>query len=111
MTTWKPKMAAAALLALALTACTTETAERDDTSTSTSALTSEDCTTVASIGKDTICHRTSSATTPYTLLSIATQACVNAHVGHSGDFLASADQGCACVPHGASCGGIAVGCC
>lgn len=109
--TWS-KTPAIALLVLVATACATGTSETDDiVGTSSSALTADDCTTEVGIGKNTICHFTSSTASPYTLLSIATQACVHAHIGHSGDFLASPEEGCACVPHGASCGGIAVGCC
>src|SRR5690349_3156015 len=97
---------------VAATACLGEGARPDRgerVGSGASRLTTEDCALGTAGGKDTICHRTASGS--HAMISVATQACVHAHAGHAGDFLASAELGCACVPHGASCSGVDVGCC
>ncbi|WP_437950182.1 FG-GAP-like repeat-containing protein [Sorangium sp. So ce296] len=55
------------------------------------ALTPEQCNYFDVNGTVQICHRTSSATKPYTILRVNEQACINAHSAHAGDYVTSLD--------------------
>lgn len=89
------------LAAAALAACAAE----PTTDRGSSALTAEQCNYFAQDGRTTICHATSSAAHPFAKIRVATQACVNAHANHAGDFVA-VDDDCgadACLAEGAPC--------
>lgn len=83
-------------------------------------LTAEQCDYFDVNGKVQICHHTSSATKPYTILRVSEQACVNAHSAHEGDYVTSTDpssplydptcNGQGCLPEGAPCDAT-LGCC
>jgi hypothetical protein len=71
-----------------------------------SALTAAQCQYFAVDGKVTICHRTGSATHPYTAIDISEQGCIRGHAAHAGDYVAVDDptcQGGRCLPAGAPC--------
>ena len=71
-----------------------------------SALTAAQCQYFGVDGMVAICHRTGSATHPYTLLQIPQQACIRGHAAHEGDYVAVDDptcQGGGCLPAGAPC--------
>jgi hypothetical protein len=75
------------------------------TSSTTSALTADQCAYFDEGGHTTICHATGSATSPLVLLRVSTKACVNAHADHAGDSIAL-DGSCgpnACLPEAAPC--------
>ncbi|WP_437721100.1 FG-GAP-like repeat-containing protein [Sorangium sp. So ce861] len=55
------------------------------------ALTPEQCNYFDVNGTVQICHKTSSATKPYTIIRVSEQACINAHSGHAGDYVTSLD--------------------
>lgn len=72
--------------------------------TSAAALTADQCNYFEVDGKVRICHKTSSTKNPYTVLNISDNACINAHAGHAGDYVAANDptcQGGGCLPEGA----------
>lgn len=76
------------------------------TGTAAQGLTAEQCNYFAANGRVRICHRTNSVRNPYTVLNIAEAACVNAHSGHGGDYVAVNDptcQGGGCLPELAPC--------
>lgn len=54
-----------------------------------SALTAAQCSHFAVDGKVQICHKTSSTTKPYSIIRVATEACVNAHANHPNDYVTS----------------------
>ncbi|WP_437522135.1 calcium-binding EGF-like domain-containing protein [Sorangium sp. So ce726] len=102
--------ATALLFAACSTAGTDAPAEHHDHSEavgeSQDALTAAQCSYYTVNGKVQICHRTGSATHPYSILKISQTACVNAHVLHAGDYVAVNDpdcQGDGCLPEGAPC--------
>lgn len=76
----------AAAVALAAAGC----AEQAPPSTSTASpeLTADQCMYFQDGGRTTICHATGSARNPIVQIKVATSACVNAHAGHGGDFIA-----------------------
>ncbi|WP_437586227.1 LamG-like jellyroll fold domain-containing protein [Sorangium sp. So ce1000] len=53
------------------------------------ALTPEQCNYFDVNGAVQLCHRTSSATKPYTIIRVSEQACINAHSAHAGDYVTS----------------------
>ncbi|KYF55751.1 hypothetical protein BE04_51035 [Sorangium cellulosum] len=55
------------------------------------ALTPEQCNYFDVNGTVQICHKTSSATKPYTIVRVSEQACINAHSAHADDYVASLD--------------------
>ncbi|KYF90213.1 hypothetical protein BE20_18415 [Sorangium cellulosum] len=55
------------------------------------ALTPEQCNYFDVNGTVQICHRTSSATKPYTIVRVSEQACINAHSAHANDYVTSLD--------------------
>jgi len=70
------------------------------------ALTAAQCNYFAVNGKVQICHRTGSTKNPFTILKVSEQACVNAHAGHAGDYVAVNDPQCkgtGCLPANAPC--------
>lgn len=74
--------------------------------TADQALTVDQCNYFAVDGKVQICHRTASATKPYTILKISESACIGAHALHAGDYVAVNDPNCqggGCLPEGAPC--------
>lgn len=108
-----------AATALLLAGCSVdaEPAEQHDHSEvvgeSQDALSAAQCSYYAVDGKVQICHRTGSATHPYSILKISQSACTNAHALHAGDYVAVNDpdcQGDGCLPEGAPCD-VTVPCC
>jgi cysteine-rich repeat protein len=85
-----------------------------------SALTAAQCSFFDVNGKDQICHRTGSASHPYTIIKTSEQGCINGHAGHAGDYITSTDptsptydptcQGGGCLPVGAPTDAT-LGCC
>lgn len=64
------------------------------------------CDAFASDGKIPICHATGSANNPYVIIKVAVSACVDAHAGHEGDYVAVDDPTCSgggCLPQDAPC--------
>lgn len=71
-------------------------------------------------GKNTICHRTGSASHPFTLIRVNSQVCIHGHAGHEEDYLTSLDpasplydpdcSGQGCLPTDAPCDGT-MDCC
>jgi hypothetical protein len=71
-------------------------------------------------GRDTICHRTGSASHPFTLIRISDNACVAGHAAHAEDYITSLDpssplfdptcNGQGCLPAAAPCDGT-LDCC
>jgi len=79
----------------------------------TAALTAEQCDYFEAGGKVQICHKTGSAKKPYTILKVSSEACVNSHAAHDGDYIAINDPTCnqqGCFPEGAPYDG-SVECC
>lgn len=74
---------------------------------SESALTAAQCMYFQTNGNVDICHKTGSKKNPFTRIRVDTEACVNGHTAHSGDFIAlPGDTNCAgqgCLPVGAPC--------
>ena len=73
---------------------------------SQSALTAEQCAYFDVNGKTQVCHATSSAHHPYTILKVSEAACVDAHANHADDYVAVDDptcQGLGCLPADAPC--------
>jgi cysteine-rich repeat protein len=83
-------------------------------------LSAEQCTYFASGDRVTVCHRTSSARNPYTIIRTSSAGCAAGHAGHLGDYIASTDpasdlydptcNGMGCFPVGAPYDG-SVECC
>lgn len=99
-----------AIAALGAAGCGDTTAELEHVS---AALTAEQCDFFQEDGKVQICHKTSSAKNPYVIMRVATQACVESHSDHAGDYVAVNDpdcQGLGCFPVGAPLDGT-VPCC
>lgn len=70
----------------------------------TAALTADQCNYFQVNGKTRICHATGSAKNPYVVLNVSSNACVNAHAEHAGDYVSSGDPTCngsGCLPAGA----------
>lgn len=82
--------------------------EPSDASWETYALTSAECLDAASNRRVTFCHATSSTTNPYTLITVSTNACINAHVNHGGDVLPDANGDC-CPLDERDCAGVCSG--
>lgn len=104
---WPALIASAALSA---TACSDSASELGTVS---AALTAEQCEFFQVDGKIQICHKTGSAKKPYTILKVATEACVDGHAAHDGDYVAVNDPDCkglGCFPVGAPVDGT-VPCC
>lgn len=77
------------------------------------ALTAAQCNYFAVNGKVQICHRTASVAHPFTVVKVSTQACIQAHAVHAGDYVAVNDPTCSgggCLPEGAPCDAT-LGCC
>ncbi|MCY0997150.1 FG-GAP-like repeat-containing protein [Myxococcus sp. MISCRS1] len=84
-----------------------------DVGSADSALSAEQCDYFDVQGKVHICHRTGSATHPYTIVRVSEQACINAHSAHDGDYVTSLDptsplydptcSGQGCLPVNAPC--------
>ncbi len=99
------------LLAAFLTAgCAGETPAFDpsDLDSDPYAITAADCTDLAVKNKVTFCHATSSATNPYNVVTVSTNACLNGHVGHAGDVLPDAYGAC-CPVNEQDCAGVCGG--
>lgn len=99
------------LLASALTAgCGDQTTsfEPADLESNAYALTTSDCTDEAVGRTVTFCHATSSATNPYTVITVSTNACINAHVSHAGDVLPDVNGAC-CPVEEQDCAGVCGG--
>lgn len=97
-------------LSLVLVACGED--EVASTSPTTAALTAEQCSYFAVDDRITICHRTSSATKPYTIVRTNIASC-GGHADHEGDYVAYDDPTCSgqgCLPYGAPTDGT-VECC
>lgn len=78
-----------------------------------SALTAAQCEFFQEGGRVQICHKTSSAKNPYVILRVATEACIQGHAAHEGDYIAVNDpycKGLGCFPVGAPLDGT-VECC
>ncbi|XXY49155.1 FG-GAP-like repeat-containing protein [Sorangium sp. So ce269] len=54
-------------------------------------LTPEQCNYYDVNGNVQICHKTGSATKPYTIIRVSEQACINGHSAHAGDYVTSLD--------------------
>ncbi|MCO4769158.1 MAG: hypothetical protein KDA24_03955 [Deltaproteobacteria bacterium] len=75
------------------------------------ALTAAECVDEAVNNGVTFCHATGSTETPYTLITVHTNACINAHVNHGGDVLPDVNGNCCSVEEqdcAGVCGGTAV---
>ncbi|WP_437323493.1 hypothetical protein [Sorangium sp. So ce381] len=55
------------------------------------ALTPEQCDYVDVNGTVQLCHRTGSATKPYTMIRVSRRACIDDHSAHAGDYVTSLD--------------------
>lgn len=83
------------------------------TSSSTAALSIDQCGYFAVDGKVDICHKTRSQSRPYSRIRVSEAACRNAHVLHPSDYITSTDpnsslfdpncEGGGCVQQGAPC--------
>ena len=107
----RPALVPLLLLALGLTAgCGGEPAALDteDLESDAHALTASDCTDEAIGRKVTFCHATSSATNPYTVVTVSVNACTNAHVNHAGDVLPDVNGAC-CPIEEQDCAGVCGG--
>ncbi|HTN92374.1 MAG TPA: FG-GAP-like repeat-containing protein [Sorangium sp.] len=77
------------------------------------ALTPAQCNYFDVNGTVKICHKTSSTKTPYTIIRVSEQACIDAHSAHAGDYVTSLDPssplydptcgGLGCLPVNAPC--------
>ena len=81
-----------------------------------SPLTAAQCMYFAPTGKVVICHATSSGTKPYVILRVSDDGCIDGHVGHATDYVATeTDSTCGgdgCLPNGAPCEvGAELACC
>jgi hypothetical protein len=81
-----------------------------------SALTEAQCMYFAPKGKVVICHATSSRKKPYVILRVSDDGCIEGHVDHAGDYVATeSDPTCngnGCLPSDAPCeAGASLGCC
>lgn len=100
-------------LALSFIALGVSCTGADSVQSTSAALTVAQCNYFAVSGTTRICHRTNSVRNPYTVLNVATTACVSAHTGHAGDYVAIGDPTChggGCLPAGAPCDAT-LGCC
>lgn len=100
---------------LAVTAgCSAEpSTENEHEGSAESALTAAQCSYFDVHGKVQICHKTSSTNKPYTILRLSEQGCIDGHVAHGGDYVASTDpasplydptcNGGGCLPVNAPC--------
>jgi hypothetical protein len=110
----RPVLHVLILLAASLAAgCAGDPADLDpvapaDLSWDTYALTASECVDAAVGRQVTFCHATSSATNPYTVITVSTNACVNAHVNHGGDVLADVNGDC-CPLDERDCAGVCGG--
>lgn len=77
-------------------------------SSASAALSAAECQDAAENGRVSICHATSSSTNPYTLITVATQACLNGHTGHADDVLPDIDGSC-CALEDRDCEGRCFG--
>ncbi|WP_437660827.1 FG-GAP-like repeat-containing protein [Sorangium sp. So ce1182] len=68
------------------------------------ALTPEQCNYFDVSGTVQICHKTGSATKPYTIIRISDQACINGHSAHAGDYVTSLDP--SSPLYDPTCGGL-----
>jgi cysteine-rich repeat protein len=83
-------------------------------------ITPEQCNYFDVNGKVQICHHTSSATKPYTIIRVSEQACIDAHSAHAEDYVTSTNplsplydptcSGQGCLPLNAPCDPL-VPCC
>jgi hypothetical protein len=99
--------ALATLAPIIIVACSTgpSSTPEESTRSTVEALTSAQCEYFQVGGKVKICHATGSAKTPFTLLSVSDQSCVDAHTTHALDYV-SLDGKCAggtCLPERAPC--------
>ncbi|WP_437752558.1 FG-GAP-like repeat-containing protein [Sorangium sp. So ce1389] len=105
-------LAIPAFSSLLLVSCTgagPSAADSDDDG----ALTPEQCATYAVDGTVQICHKTDSATEPYTILRVSEQVCIDEHSHHADDYVTSLDPssplhdptcaGLGCLPVNAPC--------
>ncbi len=74
-------------------------------SSSSSALTVDECNFFAVDGSVRICHATGSVKNPYTILQVSSAGCIDGHAGHPGDYVPTATDldchGGGCFPLGA----------
>ncbi|WP_437302922.1 calcium-binding EGF-like domain-containing protein [Sorangium sp. So ce388] len=92
-------------------ACSDAETDDEHVDSADSALTGAQCDYFDVNGKVQICHLTSSASHPYTIIKTSVQGCINGHAGHPGDYITSTDpssptydptcQGGGCLPVGA----------
>src|SRR5215831_7906020 len=71
-----------------------------------SALGDDQCSFFDVDGSVQICHHTSSATHPFTIIKTSVQGCINGHADHAQDYIAVGDptcQGGGCLPETAPC--------
>ncbi len=83
--------------------CSTGPKADPPVASSASALTEDQCNYFDANGKVRICHKTSSATHPYTVVNVSTNACIAGHAGHPDDYVAVNDPTCGgggCLPVG-----------
>lgn len=109
----KYSISAIVFAALAIVGCTPDAMPRPAVGESSAALTADQCNFFDVNGKVQICHHTSSVAHPFSIIRVSAQACVQAHSGHSGDYVTSTDphsslydptcQGMGCLSEGAPC--------
>jgi len=114
MKLWRRKAALsfpAIALALGLAGC--ESGFEQEVGSSSFGLSEAQCDFFESGGKVLICHRTRSEKNPYVLISVSSEACLDGHAGHGGDFVSYGDptcEGLGCFPEAAPCDDL-VPCC
>ena len=93
--------------ATALTGCSNESPKTEPVKVgaTSSALTAAECNFFDSNGKVRICHATPSSKNPYIILQVSDSGCINGHVAHLNDYVATATDldchGGGCFPVGA----------
>jgi hypothetical protein len=102
-------------LAMLVAGCSSASLSNDDLGTAALRLDAEDCLAGSQNGKVGICHATGSASNPYVHVRVSTNACINGHARHPGDFV-SEDPSCrlcvptSCAAQNKNCGTIPDGC-
>jgi len=96
----------AVIAAVSSVACASGDDPASQTATGKSALTAEQCSYFAADGKITLCHATSSAKHPYTVLKVSESACIESLAKNPNDYVAVNDPTCnggGCLPEAAPC--------
>src|SRR5437870_403120 len=98
-------LASAAVLSMVSGLCIGCSTEPPEVGSTTSALTQAECNFFDVNGKVRICHATGSAKNPYQIIQISDNGCINGHVSHQNDYIATANDpdchGGGCFPVGA----------